>query len=563
MDYCILIGGAAGQGMETLASILEKFLQRNGFELFTIRDYMSRVRGGHNFIQVRFGDERLTSHKDSLDAIVALNDETIILHKNRLSPRGRVLCDEDSGVKDADLVLLPVKNAAKAAGDVRAFGSALLGALVKMFSLEPDLMQDVIREFFNDDIAVQNIDAFYKGYGHIDKSIFDKPKTSIKEKLLINGNEAIALGTMAAGCRFYSAYPMTPSTSIMNYLASKMEKAEIVVEQAEDEIAAINMAIGASFAGVRSMTGTSGGGFSLMVEALGLSAMLEIPLVVAEIQRPGPTTGFPTRTEQGDLKFVISASHGEFPRMVIALRTPEDAFYQSVRAFNLADEFQIPVIIMGDQYLADYTTTIAPFDFDKVQIERYITNSSVIGDKEYRRYEITENGVSPRIIPGKVSGKTILVDSDEHDEEGHITESAEVRVRMHDKRLRKLEYLAEKLEEPEYIGADEADILFIAWGSLYGPMREAVEILNSRNDGKYGALVFGDIWPLPVKRLKAKAKCARIIINVEQNATGQLASLIQEIACIKSDYSILKYDGRPMSSSEIVERAKKVVTENA
>ncbi len=563
MDYNVLIGGAAGQGMETLASIFEKYLQRNGFSVFTVRDYMSRVRGGHNFIQIRFGPSALTSHREGLDAILAMNDETIDYHRRRLSEGGVIVCDLDSVHTGAGIMKLPLKEAAKEAGNPRAFGSAGLGALLKLFGLGLSDMPEIINEFFRNEIAVQNTAALEKGFNLPEKEQFPTEPQKKKKQLLINGNEATALGALAAGCRFYSAYPMTPSTSIMNYLASKMEKAEIVVEQAEDEIAAINMAIGASYAGVRAMTGTSGGGFALMVEALGLSAMLEVPLVIAEIQRPGPTTGFPTRTEQSDLKFIISASQGEFPRMVIALRHHEDAFYQTVRAFNLADEFQIPVVLLGDQFLADVTTTIEPFDFSRVKIERFISNDDYMGDKEYKRYEITENGVSPRIIPGKVPGKTVLVDSDEHDETGHITEDADVRVKMTDKRMRKLEYLAQKLQEPEFIGDENAEVLVVAWGSVYGPLLEAINLLNSKKGTKYGALVFGDIWPLPVKSLKEKAAKAKMLINVEQNATGQLASLIREVTCIPCDASILKYDGRPLNASEIAEKLEKAVNKNA
>jgi 2-oxoglutarate/2-oxoacid ferredoxin oxidoreductase subunit alpha len=556
MDYNVLIGGAAGQGMETMASILEKILHRKGFEVFTIRDYMSRVRGGHNFIQVRFGNEKLTSHRDTLDVIIALNSETIVLHEAGLSPEGFILCDEDIQMDNQKIVKLALKTAAKEAGNPKAYGSAAIGALLKLFSINTEDIYEVLCRFLTEEVAEQNIKALNNGFQLAGNSIMEAKALKRQKTLLIDGNEAIALGALAAGCRFYSAYPMTPSTSIMNYLAAKMKDAEIVVEQAEDEIAAINMAIGASYAGARAMTGTSGGGFALMVEGLGLAGMLEIPLVIAEIQRPGPVTGFPTRTEQGDLKFVISASQGEFPRMVIALRNPVDAFYQTVRAFNLADKYQIPVILLGDQYLADYSTTIPLFDFGRVQIDRYLADDDYKGDREYRRYEITGTGISPRIIPGKFPGKTVLVDSDEHDESGHITESAQMRTRMNNKRLKKLEYLSKELEEPEFIGEDDCDILLLAWGSMHGPVSEAVRLLNSKDGKRYGALIFGDIWPLPHKLLMEKALTAEFIINIEQNATGQLASIVREVTGIKCDSHILKYDGRPLSSEEIAQNLK-------
>lgn len=557
MSYNILIGGSAGQGMDTLAGILEKILKRKGFEIFTIRDYMSRVRGGHNFIQIRFGNEKLSSHWDELDGVVALNKETIDVHIDRLKKDAFVLCDEDITHDDERVIRLPLKATAKNVGNPKVFGNIALGAFLGLFGLGLSEVKEVLQEIFEkEEILNQNVSAVNEGFKMLSPK-YNAGTAGSDDKIILNGNEAIALGALAAGCKFYSAYPMTPSTSIMNYLATKMTQAEIVVEQAEDEIAGINMAIGASYAGVRAMTGTSGGGFCLKVEAIGLSAMQEVPLVIANIQRPGPTTGLPTRTEQADLKFVISASQGEFPRMVIALRNLEDSFYQTVRAFNLADKYQMPVILLGDQYLADSTNTIKPFDFSKVEINRYLSNEDFNGDKEYKRYEITESGISPRIIPGKVPGKVVLVDSDEHDEYGHITESAEVRVAMNDKRLRKIEYLKEELQEPEFLGEENFDVLLLAWGSLYGPVKEAVNLLNAEDGKKYGALVFGDIWPLPEKKLQELAPKASQIINVEQNATGQLASVIMEVTGIRCNDSVLKYDGRQLSSKEIFDKLRK------
>ena len=558
MIYNVLIGGAAGQGMETLAKILEKLLKKKGFEIFTLQDYMSRVRGGHNFFQIRFGNEEISSHCNDLDGIIALNKETIELHVNELKDTGFIISDKEIEYKDDRMYNLPLKELAKTLGNPKVFGNIALGAVLKLFNLDLSFAQDLLKDIFKEEIATQNFDAFEAGYNEV------SPKYHIKadkkdNKILINGNDAIALGALAAGCMFYSAYPMTPSTTIMDYLASKMKEAEIVVEQAEDEIAAINMAIGASFAGVRAMTGTSGGGYALMVEALGLSSMLEVPLVVAEIQRPGPTTGFPTRTEQADLKFVISGTPGEVPKMVIALRDPEDCFYQTMRAFNLADKYQIPVILLGDQFLADCLKTVDSFDFKRIKIERHLSEDAYLGDKVYNRYEVTPSGVSPRITPGRLPGKTVLVDSDEHDETGHITESAAVRVIMNDKRLRKMESLKEDLLEPEYIGQEEIDTLLIGWGSLYGPIKDAVKLLNAMGTEKYGALVFGDVWPLPDSLLKEKTLKAKRVINIEQNATGQLAQLIRENTGIQMDDCYLRYDGRPIASDDIVKKLKGVL----
>lgn len=551
MDFNLLIGGAAGQGMETFSATLSKILQKRGYHLFTLQDYMSRVRGGHNFFQIRFSEKPVKTHRDDLDGIIALNSETIDLHLNRLHENGFIIADEDVPHHDPRLITIPAKKLAKEVGNPKVQSSAILGALLKIYGMDLTFVKEIFSYKFDDKVVQQNMEAFQKGY-ELTQARFTEPERSTEKTMMLQANESIALGALAAGLKFYSAYPMTPATSIMSYLVKKSFDAKVVVEQAEDEIAAINMAIGASYAGVRSMTGTSGGGYSLMVEAVGMAGIMETPLVIAEIQRPGPATGLPTRTEQSDLNFVIHSSHGEFPKMVIALRHPEDAFYQTARAFNLADKYQIPIIILGDQYMADAIRTVKPFDLSKVKIERNLADESVYQNgKEYRRYEYTETGISPRLIPGKVEGTTVNVDSDEHDEFGNITESAEVRVRMVDKRAKKLELLKEDLLEPDLLGPEDPDILLLGFGSLHSPLSEAVDLLNAESGSKYSALVFGDVWPLPTKKLEELSSKAKLLINVEQNSTGQLAALISQVTGIRVHQSVLKYDGRPLSATEI------------
>lgn len=551
MDFNLLIGGAAGQGMETFSATLSKILQKRGYHLFTLQDYMSRVRGGHNFFQIRFSENLVKTHRDDLDGIIALNSETIDLHLKRLHENGFIIADEDVPHHDPRLITIPAKRLAKEVGNPKVQSSAILGALLKIYGMDLSFVEEIFSYKFDDKVVQQNMEAFKKGY-ELTESRFVEPERSTEKTMMLQANESIALGALAAGLKFYSAYPMTPATSIMSYLVKKSFDAKVVVEQAEDEIAAINMAIGASYAGVRSMTGTSGGGYSLMVEAVGMAGIMETPLVIAEIQRPGPATGLPTRTEQSDLNFVIHSSHGEFPKMVIALRNPEDAFYQTARAFNLADKYQIPVIILGDQYMADAIRTVKPFDLSKVKIDRNLADESVYQNgKEYRRYELTETGVSPRLIPRKVEGTMVNVDSDEHDEFGNITESAEVRVRMVDKRAKKLELLKEDLLEPELLGSEDPDILLLGFGSLHSPLSEAVELLNAESGSKFSALVFGDVWPLPTKKLEELSSKVKLLINVEQNSTGQLAALISQVTGIRVHQSVLKYDGRPLSATEI------------
>lgn len=560
MNFNLLIGGAAGQGMETLSSNLSKILQRRGYHLFTLQDYMSRVRGGHNFFQIRFSENEVKTHRDDLDGIIALNQETVDLHIGRLNPDGFIIADEDVRSDDKRLITIPAKKIAKELGNPKVQSSVILGALLKIYGMDVLHLEDILSKKFNEKVVNQNIEAFEKGHD-LETARYEEPETSKEPTMLVQANESIALGALAAGMKFYSAYPMTPATSIMSYLVKKSIPAKVVVEQAEDEIAAINMAIGASYAGVRAMTGTSGGGYSLMVEAVGMAGITETPLVIAEIQRPGPATGLPTRTEQSDLKFVINSSHGEFPKMVIALRHPEDAFYQTARAFNLADKYQIPIILLGDQYMADAVRTVTPFDLDKITIERHLADEEIYRNgKEYKRYELTENGISPRLVPGKVEGTMVNSDSDEHDEAGNITEASDVRINMVEKRAKKLELLKEELFEPDFMGEEDAEVLLLGWGSLHSQLSEAIDLLNATGDKKFGALVFGDIWPLPEKLLRAYQAKAKVLVNVEQNYTGQLADLISEVTGIRVDHSVLKYDGRPLSATEIKSKVLEVLS---
>ncbi|MEA4932500.1 MAG: 2-oxoacid:acceptor oxidoreductase subunit alpha [Lawsonibacter sp.] len=551
--YNLLIGGAAGQGIDTTAAILEKLLNRSGYHVFTVRDFMSRVRGGHNFSLIRFATEPIYSHSNQLDGIVALDNETIVLHQDQLKENGFILCDSKLSAEDPRLIKVDMDGMAKRLGNPRVSGIIAVGILLKLFGETLDGTEDILRIFVKQQYLDINLKAIQEGYQIAEKR-YQHLDGQYGGWMLISGSKAVALGAVAAGLRFYSAYPMSPSTSIMETLASMGDAAGFVVEQAEDEIAAINMVIGASYAGARAMTGTSGGGFSLMVEALGLSGMAEIPLVVIDVQRPGPVTGLPTRTEQSDLKFVISASQGEFPRMVIALRNPSDAFYQTMRAFHLAEKYQIPVILLSDQYLGDATSTVEPFDPGRIHVAD--PASEYNGEGEYLRYRYSENGITPRLIPGKTK-HLVSIDSDEHDERGWITESAEVRTQMMDKRMKKIEGLKQELLEPDFIGPNDFDALLLGWGSTWGPIAEAVRLLNNDQQRHYAALVFGDIYPLPQKLLKEKASKAKHIVNVEQNATGQLAGLIREETGIVCTGSILKYDGRQISGEEIADRIYK------
>ena len=548
MPINLLVGGAAGQGIETTSGILENLLQKAGYYVLTCRDFMSRVRGGHNFSLIRIGPDPITSHNYNLNILVALNQESWDLHQHQLAADGIGLADESLQTDDARVIKIGWQQIAKDLGFPPAAGSVVIGALLGLLKLDLQHLEAVLTAVVGENHLAENLAAIKAGHEKV-KPHFDIQPGHAGDLQIISGNQAIALGALAAGLRFYTAYPMSPSTSILEFLAHKSQEADIIVEQAEDEIAAVNMAIGASFAGARAMTGTSGGGFSLMVEGLGLTGMAEIPLVIVNAQRPGPATGLPTRTEQSDLKFVISASQGEFPRLIIALRDQQDAYDQTFRAFDIAERYRIPVILLTDQFLADATTTISPFQIpDKASP---VAPESALPAEDYRYYQLTEDGLSPRVLPGHPR-YFATADSDEHDECGKITESAEVRVQMVDKRMRKLKKLEQELIEPAYFGSEDCETLLIGWGSLQGSLCEAITALNEASQTRYGALVFGDIYPLPTSRCAELAGAAKRIINVEQNATGQLAGLLREYAGITCHASLLKYDGRQMSGEEII-----------
>jgi len=389
MDYSIKIGGEAGQGIQTIGDTLAKVFSRSGYHVFTHQDYESRIRGGHNFYQIRFSDESVMASRESIDILIALDKESVVLHEKELSENGLIIYDSVTLKQKYEKPLfdIPFTNLALQYGGNKIMANTVAtGAVLGMLGMEMGVLLEIIKDAFKkkgEEVIKANSASAVAGHDFAVKeclkcSFSSAPKA--KPKMLISGIEAIGFGAVASGCKFYSAYPMTPSTGIMNYIAGKEKEYGIIVEQAEDEIAAINMALGASFAGVRAMTGTSGGGFALMVEGLALAAMTETPIVIALGQRPGPATGFPTRTEQAELQFALYTAHGEFPRAIFAPGTPEQALFLTNKAFDIAEKYQIPAIIIFDQYLADTEWT-----FDKIELEN-------LNYKDYRlRGDILNN----------------------------------------------------------------------------------------------------------------------------------------------------------------------------
>lgn len=556
MNLNLVIGGAAGQGLQTLVSILGKIIFRSGYNIFITKNYMSRVRGGHNYMQIRFGDEKIHSPKDEIDILVGLTKETIDFHQERVLSDGMILFNEKLKQIEQKVLIIPVTELAQKLGNIKISNTIYIGAVVKLLGLSLDLAAEILLEYFGDtEVGKLNLQALQIGAEKVIR-LYPLPKVTLtNDQLYMNGNQAIGLGAAMAGVKFYLAYPMSPSTSVMNYLAGMQDELGIVVEQAEDEIAAVNMALGASYIGIRAMTGTSGGGFALMNEGIGFAGVAELPIVITEVQRPGPATGLPTRTEQSDLLHVINVSQGEFPLIVIAPRDVEDCFYQTFKAFNLADKYQMPVIILSDQFLADSTCNVREFNLTGLTINRHwATEENLLGPSGYQRYKFTETGISPKIYPGQYPDQVVLVDSHEHNERGNITEDRALRIKMVDKRAQKLEtFRQDELLEPVYIGDEDVDYLLVCWGSTFGAVKEAKDRLEGEKY-RFGLLSFNHIWPLPTERLIQKSSSCQKMIVVENNATAQLAQLISSHTALLSDYTILKYDGRPFTGQEIYQR---------
>lgn len=557
-----MVGGEAGQGVQSVGFLLAKAFTRWGYHVFADQDYESRVRGGHNFFRVRASDSPVEAISEKVDILVAMNKESIDLHQGEMGDGGLIIYDGDKikGAGGNNLLTLPAEKLSKeSAGDILMTNTVSLGAALGLVNYDLKLLEELLRGFFKDEIAEKNIKAAIAGYRYVQDSpnSFNKKlqKAGDDRRMLLNANEAIALGAIAAGCKFMAAYPMTPTTPIMEYFAGKSEEFGLVVVPAEDEIAAVNMVIGAAYGGVRAMTATSGGGFCLMVEGIGLAGMTETPIVVIEGQRPGPAIGLPTRTEQGDLEFVLHATHGEFPRIVLTPVNIDDCFWLTVKAFNLAEKYQLPVIIITDHYISSSYYTTEKFDLKKVTIDRGVVFKESVGGGEYKRHAFTDSGISPRAFPGNKKA-LVVTDSDEHNEAGHIIEDAETRTKMVEKRFRKLEGAKKEIVPPRFYGPKKADTLLIGWGSTFGAIKETVDILNKEGD-KCNCLQLSQILPFPSEPVTDAMKNARKSYVIENNATGQLARVIRGETGLSANGMILKYDGRPFTSAQILRELRK------
>ena len=569
VDVTIRIAGANGDGVESSGNMLLKTVARNGLHAYGYRGYQSIIRGGHVWYQVRIGEAKLYSPGNGIDVFVALNQDGIENQKEHFNKNAIIIYDPSKVNVDSiknqgyRLIGIPLLDTAvKISGDPIMRNVVAIGAILRIIGVNIEAFDEVAKSMFlrkGEAIVSNNVNAARTGYNYEGVETFHPIRGDGKTRFTLDGNTALSMGSYAAGCKLYAGYPMTPASTILQWFAAHQDKG-VLAKQTEDELAAINTAIGGSFAGVRSACGTSGGGFSLMVEALGFTAMLEVPLVVFEAQRTGPSTGLPTKTEQADLLFIMHASQGEFPRIVVSPRNVEECFYIAAEAFNLADKYQCPVIVMSDLFLSEHIESIDGFDLDSININRGKIAEKNNGER-FKRYSYSEDGVSPRAFPG-TPGLEHIAASDEHDEHGDLVSDAlsgigkyvEVRKKMHGKRMSKIESMLknESIFVPK-VRDENSDYFFVCFGSTTDQVIEATEMLKSRGK-KFGVISFNYLMPLDKEKTKKILK-GKKLIDVECNFTAQLAQVIMANTGIEIPNRILRYDGEVITSAEIVESA--------
>jgi len=547
----ILICGAAGQGVQTIGSILARIALKSGHCAFTWQDNESRIRGGSNGYAIRISDRIHNAPLSVFDALLPLDAKSRTKYLPFLKRDGVLIGGEEPGFRG--MALDSASISVRKTGRPFFSNAVSLGALAAVLGFDEEAVLASVSEEFagkTADLVRNNLELATEGFRLVLERHRDlcRPKAAKQDvrRYLISGADACAMGAWAAGCRFMAAYPMSPSTGVITALSKAGNELRVFTEQAEDEIAAVNMAIGASFAGVRSMTATSGGGFALMCEALSLAGMTETPLVVVLAQRPGPATGLPTRTEQGDLLFAVHSGHGEFAKAVLAPPDAGELFHAMARAFDLAEKYQTPVVVLTDQLLMDSTVTLDAFDPGRFRNQSHYGDGSQ--DQGYQRYRFTGSGVSPMIRPGSGPGLACC-DSDEHDEDGHITENLEMRARMVEKRLGKLKALQAEIAPPESYRISDAEIVLVCWGSSRNATAEAVDEMR-QHGRKAGMIHFAEIWPLPDFVLPDVPS----LIFVEGNAMGQMEGLVRSKYGVTFSGSIRKYDGLPVDAGFILGR---------
>ena len=571
-SFAVSIGGAAGQGVATPGNIFARIFARRGLHLLAYNAYQSIIRGGHTFLTVRTGPEKITSFGDHIDLLIPLNQDTMDRHLRLLGPGAAVVYNGDA-IKPGEapegvrLCPLPVSELSQNSRNKVEQNTLAVGAALSMMGIGFQPLEEVLAQQFKkkgDAVVTENVESARNAYHYSTEHFepFPRPLPMTENrKAVLTGNMALAMGGAAAGVKFYCAYPMSPSTGVLHWMAAHARKAGIMVRQVEDEIGVVNMAIGAAHAGVRSMCATSGGGFALMTEGLGLAAMIETPVVVIDVQRAGPSTGVPTKTEQGDLWQMLGAGHGDYPRLIATPTDILDCFKIIPEIFNLVDRFQCPGIVLGDLLLSEGHSSVDPEDLDfDVEIDRgeLITSANGNGANGYKRYLFTESGISPRAIPG-VPHHTHTVASDEHMEDGvlisdEFTNPVKRRAMM-EKRQRKVAGIEAAVPPPALTGPPDADVTLIGWGSTKGVIQEAVEMLNEKGISA-NQLQIRWMVPLHGERIVEILRDCRHTIIVENNYSGQFARYLRSETSFVPDGHIRKYDGEPFMPHHIVEAVK-------
>ncbi|MCY0902372.1 MAG: 2-oxoacid:acceptor oxidoreductase subunit alpha [Firmicutes bacterium] len=568
------VGGEQGAGIDSTGEIFAWTMHRLGYYVFAYRHFMSRIKGGHTNYKIRVADAEITHHGDDLHILVAFDQETVNVNWNELVDGGIVIADGSLKAPDDARVQfcnIPLTGLAKEAGSAIMKNMVAVGVTAAIVGLTPEHFLPVIEERFakkGQDVVDSNLSAVRKGFAHYNEhfaghlALPDAPESVDPNHLYISGNEAVALGALAAGCRVLAQYPITPATEVMYSLVKYLPEYGGVVIQAEDEIAAVNMALGANYAGTRSMTCTSGPGFSLMMEALGLSGMSETPLVIVDVQRSGPSTGLPTKTEQSDLYEALYGSHGEFPRIVLAPTSVQECFSYAVLAFNLAERYQCPVILASDLYMGMSKGSTDLLDTTAVSIERgkLLADADLAGVTrgEFRRYAVTDDGVSPRAIPGQKGGRFIAL-GNEHDELGFEMEDQTMRNLQMDKRARKLTGYTGP-NGVTAVGPASSALTLVGFGSTKGVIAEAREALLAEGL-QVSHVQLGVLAPFPEDALKPYVEGAGRLLVVEVNSRGQLADQLRlHLGHHEKLDSCLKYDGDPLLIADIVKRAKEVLS---
>lgn len=560
-DISIVLGGAAGMGVQTVEALLMAVLKREGYNVFASKEYMSRIRGGSNSTEIRVTNTKRASFVKRIDLLFALDKDVLPHLAARITDKTVILGEKEKIAAGTDyhIIDIPFTRFASELGNPIFTSTVAVGIVLGMIKADLGVFNDYLVEHFTrkgEAVVEKNKEAAKKGYDFGTHLAYDEgievsvtKNEFVADELLLSGDEALGLGVLAAGCNYISSYPMSPGTGLLQFLAKNGKEFGVVVDQAEDEIAAINQGLGAWYAGARAIVTTSGGGFDLMTEGVSLSGIIETPIVVHVGQRPGPATGLPTRTEQADLNLVLYAGHGEFPRAIFAPGNPEEAFLVAQQAFHIADKYQVPVFLLSDQYFLDSVRSLPK---DRLKIST-VKNFVVETKADYKRYALTKDGVSPRGIPSYGEG-IVGVDSDEHDESAHITESATVRVAMHEKRFRKMVGIRAEALLPAEIGeVKNALTVVVTWGSNRGVIEEALEILKRKD---MAALHFYQVFPLPEKAQKLLQ--GKKIVVLENNATGQFAHLLHSEYGVPIAGTILKNDGDPFSVEEVVEKLKTI-----